>query len=64
MLSSYVLHWCLDMSGAVSLACILRGCQNPRHQHRWITRWLIAHPWLTQSLIAVVMAIATVHAVG
>lgn len=57
-------HWCFDMTGGISMWCILKGCQNPAHQHRAVVAWLGRSPWLFQAVFALAIAIATVRLVG
>lgn len=54
-------HWGLDMMGAVTIACLMRGCSNPEHVHSGIVGVLTRRPWLTQTLMAFVTASAIVH---
>ena len=64
MLADIALHWVLDMAGAGTMWCLLRGCRNPEHQHRPLVRWLGRRPWMLQSVFALLIAYVTVRAVG
>jgi hypothetical protein len=57
-------HWVIDMLGAASFACILRACDNPFHDHGRIVTWISEHRWLTQSIVAVIIAYITVQMIG
>ena len=61
MLADIALHFALDMSGAATLWCILRGCSNPDHQHRAVVRFMGRHPWLMQCPFALLLAYSTVR---
>jgi sulfite reductase beta subunit-like hemoprotein len=64
MIADVALHWMLDMSGAIGFACIVRGCQNTTHSHSRAVKWLASHVWVAQSILAVIVAYATVRVVG
>lgn len=64
MIADIAMHWALDMSGAITMVCILRGCKNPAHQHRPIIRWMGHNPWLAQCVFALLIAYLTVRMVG
>ena len=64
MLADVALHFVLDMSGAVSLACLLKVCNNPLHNHGRLVTWVGNHVWVTQSLLALVVAYFTVRLIG
>ena len=53
-MSSILIHFGLDMGGAVTFACLVGKCN---HKHRW-------SPWIFQILSAIIMAIVTVRIVG
>lgn len=58
------LHYGLDMTGAVTIACLMRGCNNPEHKHRPIVAMLTKRPWITQSALALAVAMFTVRMIG
>lgn len=64
MLADIALHFALDMSGAASFACLVRGCRNPEHQHNAVVRWVAGHVWLVQAAVALVLAYVTVSMIG
>lgn len=64
MLADVALHYALDMSGALTFACIMGRCRNPEHNHGAVSRWIGAHPWWTQSFAALVLAYVTVRIIG
>jgi len=64
MVADVALHWALDMAGAGTFACIMGRCRNPEHNHGAVSRWIGAHPWVTQSIAAVVRAYVTVRSIG
>lgn len=60
MLKAIVVHWGIDMMGALSLGCILGICKNPDHRHGRIISWMGRHPWITQMTVAIPVAILMV----
>lgn len=58
------LHWALDMSGAVTFACLAKGCTNPAHKHSRLLKPLVSRPWVTQAITALIVAMVTVRIVG
>lgn len=64
MIVDVALHFALDMSGAATFACIMGRCNNPKHQHGSFVGWVGRHPWVTQSLAAVVIAYTAVRLIG
>lgn len=64
MVTDVALHFVLDMSGAVTFACLLRGCKNPEHLHGKLLKPLVRNPWITQAFSALIVAVATVRLVG
>lgn len=64
MLIDLAVHWGIDMTGALSLACIYGACKDPSHNHpKWLT-WVAQNPWKVQSAIALVVAFITLQIVG
>lgn len=63
-MTDVLFHWLIDMSGAATFACILKGCSNSEHKHTRAIRWIANHKWITQSLVALVIAIITVRMIG
>lgn len=59
--TAIAMHWLIDMLGAFTFACIIRGCQNPQHRHSPVVSWLARNRWLAQSVLALVVAVLTVH---
>lgn len=64
MLADVALHWALDMTGAGTMWCLYRGCNNPAHQHRPFVAMLGRNPWIFQSVFALIIAYVTVRLVG
>ena len=63
-LFEYAVHIGLDMTGAVSLACIMGVCKNPNHKHGPVLRYVSRHPWHTQFVAAVIIGVLAVHTIG
>ena len=63
-LFEYAVHIGLDMTGAVTFACIMGVCKNPAHNHGGILKYIGKHPWQAQMVAAVIIGVTAVHTIG
>lgn len=64
MLLDVALHMGLDLTGAVTFACLVKGCSDPAHQHNRFVSWVGRNRWPIQLVLAFIVAVLTVKWVG
>jgi len=63
-LFEYAVHVGLDMTGAITFACIMGACKNPTHNHGRVLGYIGSHPWQAQMVAAVIIGVIAVHTIG